>query len=109
MNTHRNVANRLLSLPHPSENDIRCVMGYIVNLTVILDAVFRTTTGNVTEVATLEAMATHVESGHRRNIHRDIRTFVREKFSIRNSLGERDVVLDMIVVLIQRYCSLKNV
>ncbi|KAI0272988.1 hypothetical protein BGY98DRAFT_1099659 [Russula aff. rugulosa BPL654] len=37
-----------------SQENVRCVMGYIVNLTVILDGVFRTTGGSVTENAALK-------------------------------------------------------
>jgi hypothetical protein len=83
-------------------------MGYIVNLTVILDAVFGTTAGNVTESATLKAMGTHVRSGPRNNIHRDIRSFVTETFSIRSAIPEKDLVLEKIISLIRRYCSPQN-
>jgi hypothetical protein len=58
-------------------------MGYIVNLTVILDDIFRTAGGNVTGNAALKVMDTHVRSGRRDSIHRDIRSFVTETFSIR--------------------------
>ncbi|KAI0276081.1 hypothetical protein BGY98DRAFT_1188012 [Russula aff. rugulosa BPL654] len=67
-----------------SQENVRCVMGYIVNITVILDAIFGTTGGNVTENATLKAMGTHVRSGRRDSIHGDIRSFVTETFSIRS-------------------------
>ncbi|KAF8492153.1 hypothetical protein F5888DRAFT_1806885 [Russula emetica] len=88
-----------------SQENIRCVMGYIVNLTVILDAIFRTTAGNVTEIATQKAMDTHVRSGRRNSIHQDIRSFVTETFSIRSATLEKDLVLEKIVSLIRRYCS----
>ena len=79
------------------------MMGYIVNITVILDAIFGTTGGNVTENATLKAMGTHVRSGRRDSIHGDIRSFVTETFSIR--IPEIDLVLERIISLIRRYCS----
>ena len=80
-------------------------MGYIVNLTVILDAFFRSTTGNMTENAALKAMGTHVRSGRRNSIHQDIRSFVRETFSIRFAIPEKDLILEKIVSLIRQYCS----
>jgi hypothetical protein len=83
-------------------------MGYIVILTVILDAIFRTSAGNVTEIATLKAMGTHVRSGRRNSIHQDIRSFVTETSSIRSPILEKDLVLEKIISLIRRYCSPQN-
>ena len=80
-------------------------MGYIVNLTVILDAILRTTASNMTEIDTLKAMDTHVRSGRRNNIHGDIRSFVTEASSIRSAILEKDLVLEKIISLIRRYCS----
>ena len=101
----RNVASLPLSLPHTSQENVRCVMSYIVNLTVILDAIFGTASGNVTEIATLKAMVTHLRSGRRNSIHQDIRSFVKETFSIRSTILEKDLVLEKIISLIRRYCS----
>jgi hypothetical protein len=83
-------------------------MGYIVNLTVILDGIFRTTGGNVTENATLKVMGTHVRSGRRDSIHQDIRSFVTETFSIRSASPERDLVLEKIIHLMKKYCAPPN-
>ena len=83
-------------------------MGYIVNLTVILDDILRTTGGKVTENAALEVMDTHVRSGRRDSIHRDIRSFVAKTFLIRFAVPEKDLVLENIVSLIKRYCSPRN-
>jgi hypothetical protein len=88
-------------------------MGYIVNLTVILDDIFRTTGtgGNVTENAALKVTGTHVRSGRRDSIHRDIRSFVTETFSIRFAFPERDLVilvLEKIILLIRQYCAPPN-
>lgn len=82
-------------------------MCYIVNLTVILDAIFRTmtTARSVTENATLKAMGTHVRSGRRNNIHRDIRSFVTET---RAAVSEKDLILEKIDSLIWQYCSPPN-
>ena len=78
-------------------------MGYIVNLTVILDNIFRTTGGNVTENAALKVMENHVRSGHKDSIHRDIRSFVTETFSIRFAVPQKDMVLEKIIDLIGQY------
>ena len=86
-------------------------MGYIVNLTVILDDVFRTTGGDVTENAALTVMDTHVRSGRRDRIHRDIRSFVTETFSIwfKFALEEKkDLVFEKITYLIRQYCAPSN-
>jgi hypothetical protein len=87
-----------------SQENVRCVMGYIVNLTVILDDIFRATGGNVTENAALKVMDTHVRSGRKDSIHRDIRGFVNEIFSIRLVL-EKDLAFEKIIHLIGQYCT----
>ena len=83
-------------------------MGYIVDLTVIMDDIFRTTGGKVTENAALKVMAPHVRFGRRDSIHRDIRSFVAETFSIRSATPEKDLALENIVSLIRRYCAPTN-
>ncbi|KAI0278995.1 hypothetical protein BGY98DRAFT_1096380 [Russula aff. rugulosa BPL654] len=90
-----------------SQENVRCVMGYIVNLTVILDDIFRTTGGNVTENAVLKAMVTHVRSGRRDSIHRDIRSFVTETSSIRFAV-QQDLDLEKIIDMIRQYCAPPN-
>jgi hypothetical protein len=80
-------------------------MGYIINLTVILNDILRTGSGNVTENATLKATNAHVRSGQRDNIHRDIRSFVTETFAIRSAIPQKDLVLEKIVALIRQYCA----
>jgi hypothetical protein len=84
------------------------MMGYIVNLTMILDDLFRTTSGSVTGNAVLEVIDTHVRSGRRDSIHRDIRSFVAETYSIRFATPEKDLALENIVNLIRRYCAPPN-
>jgi hypothetical protein len=83
-------------------------MGYIINLTVILNDVFRATGGNVTENAALKVMDTHVRSGRRDNLHRDIRSFVTETFSIRFAVPQKDLILEKIIHLISQYCAPPN-
>jgi len=94
-------------LPTSQEN-VRCVMGYIVNLTAILDDIFRTTGGNVTENAALKVIHTHMRSGRSNSIHRDIRSFVTETFSIRFAVPQKDLVLEKIIDLIRQYCAPPN-
>ncbi|KAF8469329.1 hypothetical protein DFH94DRAFT_232284 [Russula ochroleuca] len=79
-----------------SQENVRCVMGYIVNLIVILDSIFRTAAGNVTENAALKATG---------SIHRDIRSFVTETFGIRFALPQKDLVLEKVIDLIRQYCT----
>ena len=80
------------------------MMGFIVNLTVILDDIFRTAGSNVTANAVLKVMDTHVRSGRRSNIHRDIRSFVTGTFSIRFASG-KDLIFEKIIHLIVQYCA----
>ena len=83
-------------------------MGYIVNLTVILDDIFRTTSGSVTGNAAQEVIENHIRSGRRDSIHRDIRNFVAETFPIRFATPEKDLALENIINLIRRYCAPPN-
>jgi hypothetical protein len=83
-------------------------MGYIVDLTVILDDIFRTTGGNVSESAVLKVMGTHVRSGRKDSIHRDIRSFVTETFVIRFAVPQKDLVLEKIIELCRQYCVPPN-
>ncbi len=87
-----------------SQENVRCMMGYIVDLTVILDIIFRTTSGSVTGSAVLEVMDNHVRSGSRNSIHRDIRSFIAETYSIRFAIPDKDLVLEKLISLIRRYC-----
>ena len=81
------------------------MMGYIVNLTVILDDISKKTSGSVKGNAAQEVMDTHIRSGRRDSIHRDIRSFVAETFPIRFTIPEKDLVLENIISLIRRYCA----
>ena len=95
-----------LSFSHSSQENVQCLMGYIVNLTVILDDIFRTATGNVTEDAALKVMGNHVRSGRRDRIHRDIRNFI--TFVIRSPVRltpQKDLVLEKVIDLLRQYCS----
>ena len=104
--TVRSIAN-WLSLSHASQENVQCMMGYIVNLTVILDGIFRTAAGNVTEKAVQKVTFVHVTSGRRDDIHRDIRSFVTGAFAVRFAvpLAQQDLVLEKIIELIRKYCA----
>jgi len=76
-------------------------MGYILDLTVILGDVFRTTADNVSVEDAQLAMDRHVNSSLRDDIHQGIRHFVTGSFAT----GPRgDHILAGIVELIRRYC-----
>ena len=79
-------------------------MGYIVDLTAILDDIFRTASGNVTGNNVQSAIDRHVNSGRRDRIHRDIQSFVTETFAIRFIVPQKDLVLEKIIDLIRQYC-----
>jgi len=79
-------------------------MGYIVDLTVILDDIFRVAPGNVSPNDVQLAMDRHVNSGRRDRIHQDIQTFVSGILEIRSTVPQRDLVLEKIIDLIREYC-----
>ena len=96
----QSIATRL-SLSHNSQENVGCVMGYIVNLTVILDGIFKS--GNVTESVAQQVTNAHIISGRRDGIHRDIRNFITIWIEFP---PQKDLVLEKIVDLIELYCSL---
>jgi hypothetical protein len=57
-------------------------MGYIVDLTVILDNIFRRFAGNVSASNTQMAIDRHISFRHRDRIHREISSFVTKTFAI---------------------------
>ncbi|KAN0135817.1 hypothetical protein V8E53_006269 [Lactarius tabidus] len=83
--------------------NVRCLIGYIVNLMVILDAIFCTTSGDISREDVLLVMEQHVNSGHEKGIHRDIRGFV-TVFADQFSVLPKDLILERIIDLIQKYC-----
>ena len=101
--TRKSIA-KWLSLSHASQENVRCLMGYIVNLTVILDGISRITARNTMENTTQEVMGDHIRSGHRDSIHRDISRFVAETFPNRFAMFQ-DSVLEKIFGLIKQYCA----
>ena len=53
------------------------MVGYIVDLTVILDGIFEMATSDVSSNAE-QVFGSHITSGHKDAIHRDIQSFVTE-------------------------------
>jgi hypothetical protein len=83
-------------------------MGYIVDLTVILDDILRTIAGSVSVDDVQSALVRHIDSGRRDRIHRDIRRCVINPSAIEVTevtVQETDLVLRNIVDLIRQYCD----
>ena len=83
-------------------------MGYIVNLTVILDEIFKTAGGIVTDSVVTKVTNSHIRSGRRDSIHRDIRGFITDTSAIRSAMPEKDLALEKIIDLIRQYCARPN-
>ena len=86
-------------------------MGYIVDLTVILDEISGTPGGNVTENAALKVMGTHLRSGRRDSIHQDIcRKLITENTYSRLGLPPRKKIrsLERTIGFISNYCAPSN-
>lgn len=79
-------------------------MGYIVDLMVILDQLFRSNGGNVSVHDIQWSVDTHVSFGRRDRIHQDIRDFVAEAFASLSAFPGRDLVLEKIIDLIRQNC-----
>ena len=80
------------------------MVGYVVDLTVIMDSIFRVAAGDVTPKHALKVVNRHERSGRRDAIHRDIRSFIAEAFAIRFSVPGKDLVLERIIDLIKQHC-----
>ena len=92
------------SLWNVSQENVQCVMGYIIDLTVILNDIFRGVSGNVSVSDIRSAVDGHVSSGCRDRIHREITNFVTETSAIGFTVPQRDLILERITELIRRYC-----
>ena len=79
-------------------------MGYVVDLTVIMDGIFRVAAGDMTPKHALQIVDRHERSGRRDAIHRGIRSFIAEAYAIRFSVPQSDLVLDKIIDLIRQHC-----
>ena len=92
------------SFSHFSQENVRCVMGYIIDLIVLLDGIFRVAAGNVSTKYVQRAMHMHVSAGRKHKIHGDINSFVAETFE-RFAESQIDLILEKIIDLIRRYCA----
>jgi hypothetical protein len=79
-------------------------MAYIIHLTVILDAIFRTISGDISQENVQLVIDWHVRSGKKDKIHRKIRGFVRATFDIGFSARQQDLILDRTIDFIQEFC-----
>ena len=80
------------------------MVGYVVDLTVIMDGIFRVAAGDMTPEHALKIVKSHERSGRRDAIHRDIRRFIAEAYALRFSMPQKDLVLDNIIDLIKQHC-----
>jgi hypothetical protein len=79
-------------------------MGYIIHLTIVLDAIFSTISGDISLENVQQVIDWHVRSGKKDQIHRNIRGFVREAFDIGFAARRQDLILDRTIDLIQEFC-----
>jgi hypothetical protein len=87
---------------------VGCLMGYIVDLHVILDDINKAGIRDVTDNDALGVMNEHVRSGRRDSIHRDIRNFVTETYPTRFANPQKDQILEKIIDLIREYSDLPS-
>ena len=78
-------------------------MGYIVDLTVILDEIFRAVDGNIVSQDCAESILGRYWTGRRLQIHGDIRNNVEETYSL-NSTAHKDTFLESVDDLIKQHC-----
>jgi hypothetical protein len=79
-------------------------MNYIIHLTVILDAIFGTISGDISQENVEVVIDEHVRSGKKDQIHRKIRGFVGATFDIGFSARQQDLILDRTIDFIQEFC-----
>ena len=78
------------------------MVGYIVDLTVILHGLFLSTHDDVSACEVQEVMNHHVQSGRQERIHHDIRRFITDEgpFEYRGN----DIVVEKMIDLIKKFC-----
>ena len=79
-------------------------MGYIVDLTIILDSIFRMAAGGMSPDHAEQVLGRHVRSGRRDAIHRDIRSFIQVAEAYEIKVPQKDLVLEKTIDLIRQYC-----
>ena len=78
-------------------------MGYIVDLTVILDDIFRAVAGNIMSQDCAESILGRFWTGRRSQIHDHIRNYVQETYSL-TSTAHKDIFLESVDDLIKQHC-----
>ena len=77
-------------------------MGYIIHLTIILDAIFSTISDDVSQDNV--QLIIDLRERMKDRIHSGIRGFVTEVFDIGSSARKQDLILERIIDLIQGFC-----
>jgi len=82
--------------------NIRYMVGYIVDLIIILHGLFVSTHNDVSACKVQEVINHHVESGLQKRIHHDIRCFITDggPFTYRGN----DIVVEKMIDLIKKFC-----
>ena len=96
------VFDQPLPISLSSHRNIRCLMAYIVDLTVILHGLFRTS-HSVSATVVQSAMKDYanLKTGARRQIHMEIRSFVTQ---IPFTYHEKDTIMEKTIDLINQNC-----
>ena len=84
----------------PSHRNIRCIMAYIVDLTVILYRLFESR-HSVSAANVQSAVSNYAKSITRDRIHEDIRNFVTQ---IPYTYQNRDTFMEKVIDLIKQNC-----
>jgi hypothetical protein len=79
------------------------MMGYIVDLTVILDDIFRAVANNVVSQNRAESILGRFQTSRRHEIHNYIRHYVKETYPVRLT-AEKDIFLESVDQLIKQHC-----
>jgi hypothetical protein len=88
-----------------SNENICLVVGYIVDLTLILCSVFKSP-GNVSPSKVQSVMNNFAGSGLKTSLHDEIRSFIGTVPIFK--YGDNDVVMEKIIDLIRQYCDLPD-
>ncbi len=91
--------------PLSSKENICCVMGYIVDLTVVLSSIFEST-GDVSPGGVQSVIKDLVDSGRKTSIHTEIRSFVRAAPAF--TYHGHDLIMEKIIDLNTQFCVLPS-
>ncbi|KAH9003566.1 hypothetical protein EDB86DRAFT_3100095 [Lactarius hatsudake] len=90
--------------PYQNNNmNIRCLMAYIVDLTVILHGLF-VSPRSVSATRVQSAVKDYAERSSKSRIHDDIRSFVKEIPSAYQTYQKKDTIMEKIIDLIKQNC-----